>query len=157
MNDQQKLNPQQTEVEIGVREPKSLTIWPLSMADQLELSQTLEGAVSHIIMESQDDLTFVLAIKKVIEDNLVQLLMKITDYTTKVKAEKLLKDITNDQFVAICRKVYEMNFESISKNVMSLLEGMDLSLMRRPSPTSLSDTLDTDLNSSTDSDSEKED
>jgi len=156
MDDQAKLNPQQTEVEIGVRNLKNLTIWPLSMADQIEISQTLEGAVSQIIANSLDDLSFVLAIKTVIADNITSILMKITDHTTKVKADKLLKDLTNDQFVDICTKIYEMNFQVISKNVMSLLEGMELSPMRRPSPTSLSDTPDTDSKTSSASDSEPE-
>ena len=150
MTDQEKLNPQKKEVEIGARTLKTLTLWPLSMTDQLELASIIEVAISKILNETSNDVTFIMAIKNVIADNLINILTKVTDYPTPVRAKKILDDLTNDQFVEICQSIYEMNYEKISKNVVSLLESMSISLTRRPLPMSSNDIQDTALNTSTD-------
>ena len=152
MSELDKLGPKPETVTIGIREPEKLSIWPLSMADQLDLSKILDKAVSAILTEAKDDLSMVMSIRKVIEDNIGVVLKMITDYDTDAKVKKLLKKVSNDQFVAICEKVYQMNYERISKNVLSLLGAVTGTLdLGRPSPASSKDTPDTDLSTSPDS------
>lgn len=155
MSDLDKLNPKPEVVLVGIREYEDLNIWPLSMADQLDLGEIIDSAVVGILEETSDNLTFVMAIRHVVQNNLLNVIKMVTDYDTDVKAKKLLKKITNDQFVDICEKVYVMNFEKISKNVLSLLEKLNIPLTRRPLPMSLNNTQDTDSSTSSDSPTEQ--
>ena len=156
MSDLEKLRPPSGVVQIGIREYEDLVIWPLSISDQLDLEKVLDTAITNILSSSISDLTFVLSVKKVIEENIVSVLQLITDHDSEAKVRKLLKKITNNQLVEICQKIYEMNYEAISKNVLRLLGAMMPSATRRQSQPSSSDTQDTDLSTSPDSASSPE-
>ncbi|MDY0324791.1 MAG: hypothetical protein RBQ87_01290 [Candidatus Cloacimonadaceae bacterium] len=155
-SDLDKMSPRCEKVIIGIREIEELEIWPLSMADQLDMSKMFDAALSAIIAGSSDDLTFVMSVRKAIEDNLGGFLQMITDYDSDAKVKKLMKKITNDQFVEICEKVFLMNFERISKNVVSLLDRLNISALGRLLPAPLNDTQDMESNISQDFPSEKE-
>jgi hypothetical protein len=150
-NDMGKLAPRVEKVPVGIREIEEIEIWPLSMADQLEIGKLFDEAISAIVAQSFDELTTVMCIRKLIEENLSTVLMMITDYDTEPKVKKLMKKISNDQFVDICEKVYSMNFERISKNVSSLFGKIGLSALGRLLPTSLNDTQNMESSISQDS------
>ena len=143
MSDLEKLiGPKPEKVIIGIREFEELKIWPLSMADQLEVGKLFDEALMAILNEVRDNFTLII-------------IQKATDFDTEAKAKKALGKITNDQFVEICEKIYKMNFEKISKNVLSLLGRVNLLDTGRPSPTSLNDTQDTESSTSQNSVTEK--
>lgn len=144
MNDMEKLNPQIAEVPIGVRELKPLTIYPLSMADQLEMADLVQETINAFFSgDDQSDMAFATFMVTVIKENLPKILKLITDATTEPKIKALMREITNDQAVAIGEVVYRANFETLLKNVNSLLDRVNAaSPARRPSPPSLNDTAD---------------
>lgn len=156
MSDLEKLmGPKPEKVIIGIREFEELKIWPMSMADQLEVGKIFDEALMTILEEVSDHFTLITTVKKIVFDNIHIIIQKATDFDTEAKAKKALCKITNDQFVEICEKIYKMNFEKISKNVLSLL-GRVISLdTGRLSPTSLNDTQDTESSISQDSVTEK--
>ena len=148
-----KLNPEIKKAEIGVRELKEITIYPLSMADQLSLTNLITDTVRKFFEKGggQDDLEFAAFLSKLIEENLETILLMVTD------EKSLLADMTNNQAVAIAEIVYEVNFGSLVKKVKSLLEKVKEQFPSgRPLPTFLDDTEDTDSKTSTDEDSETE-
>lgn len=180
MSDAEKLSPMVDEVPIGIREIKTLNIYPLSIADQKTLTKELSEAIRSFFAETEEeikkpeeakseaeedengpfssDIQFVDFIINLIFENLVKLLQLTTDHATPKQAEKLLSDITNNQAVEIALVVYKQNFESASKNVKSLLGGIrGLFQSKRLSRLSALDIPDTDSKNSTGNHSEKED
>ncbi|MFZ3044706.1 MAG: hypothetical protein WA151_02230 [Desulfatirhabdiaceae bacterium] len=150
------LGPKPEKVTIGIREYEDLEIWPLSMADQLEIGSVIDAAIATIIEEASDTITLVMSVRKIIENNLHTILQMVSDFDTEPKAKKALKKITNDQFVQICEKIYQMNFERISKNVKSFLGEVNLLATGKPLPTLSSDIQDTESSTSPLSASEPE-
>jgi hypothetical protein len=144
MNDMEKLNPQIVEVPIGVRELETLTIYPLSLADQIALTDIVQATINaYFSGEDQSDLALAAFVVAVIKENLPKVLKLITDHTTGKQVDALMRKITNDQALAIGQEVYRVNYESLLKNVNSLLDRVNgPSPARRPSPLSSNDTVD---------------
>ncbi len=149
-----KLNPEIKKATIGVRELKEITIYPLSMADQLSMTNLITGTVRRFFEKDPNvsDVEFAQFLSKLVEENLVTILTMVTD-----EGQANLENMTNNQAVAIAELVYEVNFGSLVKKVKSLLEKVKEQFPSgRPLPTFLDDTEDTDSKISTDEDSEKE-
>ena len=117
-----KLNPQIRTVSIGVRELRSIKIYPLSMADQTKMVEVLKSIIQRIF-ERQDapdanDLIIADLIIEEIKDNLPTLLKYVTE------EELSLDELTNYQFTEIVGHIYKDNFEDAAKNVKNLVEKM---------------------------------
>jgi len=151
----ERLNPQITTTEIGVRDLREITIYPLSMADQLKMTNLMKKALNDFFQrENQSDIAFASFLLEMIEKNLSKVLGMITDVK---KNEDLFSDMTNLQGSEIAKIVYEVNYESAAKNlkdpfekVKSLFQSKGLLL------TSVSDIPSTDLKISTEEAGEKE-
>lgn len=113
------LNPQSVGVEVGVRSLRTITLYPLSMADQLKttdlIAKALEGFVGRGDM---GDMAFVSFCLELIKENLAKILGMVTDED----GEKLLQELTNPQGMQIVEHIFDMNYGSIAKNVQSLAE-----------------------------------
>lgn len=158
MSDMEKLNPQISEVPIGVRELEPLTIYPLSMADQEALTDIVQQSLNAFFSgEDKSDMAMATFVLEVVKQNLPKILKMITDANTDTKVKALMREITNEQAIAIGQVVYRINYETLLKNVNSLLERVSaVSPARRPSPPSLNDTPDTESKTSPDEVSETE-
>lgn len=160
-----KLNPQIANVEIGVRNLRKIKIYPLSVGDQLSLSDLVVEALNTYNEIAGDkkksDIEVFSEIVNfainLIKENLDQILDKITDQEEDIK---LLDEITNDQAFEIGKVIYEVNFANLIKNVTSLFggqpEGMTEQLLKRQSPRSVSTTAATGSNTSTKKRTKKE-
>lgn len=112
------LNPQISSVEIGTRKLREITIYPLSLAEQISLSKIIAGAASEYVnSEDQSDMAFAAFISKAISENLAKILSLVTDE----KGDDLLNEITNNQAVNIAEILYETNYGGVAKNVKSLI------------------------------------
>jgi len=111
------LNPQISSIGIGIRELREITIYPLSLADQISLSKIITSCASEYInSEDQSDVAFAAFISKAISENLAKILSIVTD-----EKGDLLSEITNAQAVNIAEILYEINFGSVAKNVKCLI------------------------------------
>jgi hypothetical protein len=153
-----KLNPQITDTEIGVRELRKITIYPLSMADQLKMTDLITEALqkffesSSSFEETETDIEFVNFIVGLIRENLGEILGLATD---EVGAD-LLKDLTNVQASEIAEIIFTVNYETVIKNCQSLIGKVkELFPSMRQSVQSVSDT-DIGLEIFTENPSEKE-
>ena len=149
-----RLNPEISKATIGVRELKEITVYPLSMADQLKMTDLISAALDGFFRrdDAESDVEFAKFLADLIKDNLETILKMITD-----EGEADLDDITNNQAIDIAETVYEVNFGSLVKKVKSLLEKVKEQFPSgRPLPTSLDDMEDIDLKTSTDEASETE-
>jgi len=147
-NELQKLNPQITEVEIGVRNLRTIKIYPLSIGDQLELTDLITEAMQRffgVSAESTADTDFVIFILAIIKKNLGRVL----ELATCNEYNDILKDITNEQAIQIGNIIYNVNFKCLEKNMKGLSEKLkQTSQSERPLPGSASGTQATDLNTS---------
>lgn len=171
-----KLNPQIETITVGIRESEmeELKIYPLSIADQLEMSDLIRKALQAFFgvkgegeskgssspddfsIEQMKDIEFVSFIIDLIQENIIKILSLVTDHQTEPKAKKLLSKISNNQAVDFCWKVYQMNYEESAKNAISLFktitgigqekESIQANSLKRPLPPSSKDTLNSDLN-----------
>jgi hypothetical protein len=150
-----RLNPDIRTMEIGVRELEEITIYPLSMADQLEVTDIITKALREFFDQGGADISeydFASYVVDLIKGNLATILEMIVD-----EGASKLKDITNNQAVEIAETVYEVNFGSLVKKVKSLLEKVNEQFPSgRPLPTFSGSTEDTDLKTSTEKVSETE-
>jgi len=136
-------------LEIGVRSARSITLYCLSMADEVKFTSVIANAfykfnelnkkeplpiaeskdpddVVDFMQELESDDFFsaeaVSFIITTIQDNLTDILKMICE------EEVTLNDLTNEQFADLCEKIYEMNFvgalgklQSLWKKIKSIL------------------------------------
>jgi len=148
-NEQKKLNPQIMDVEIGIRELRSIKIYPLSMSDQLKLTDLISTALAAQFAKDDgwQELEIVAFIVNLMKENLNRILTMVSDED----GDKLLAEISNLQAAAIAEAVYETNYGIVAKNFKSLFGKLStLFPSERPLPPSVNDT-DTDLMTSTES------
>lgn len=145
-NEQKRINPQITEVEIGIREMRKIKIYPLSMSDQLSLTHLISEAIAvYAAKEDDEDIAVVAFILELVKENIGRILTMVTD-----EDDKLLNEISNLQAASIAETVYEMNYGIVAKNFKSLFDKlMTFFPSERLLPQSVSDTPDTDLKTST--------
>jgi hypothetical protein len=145
-----KINPKITDVEVGIRSLRKIKIYPLAVGDQLELTDMITEALHHFygkMEETPGDNEFVLFIISMIKKNLFKIIELVTCGEEK---DSLLKEITNEQFVELAEKIYEVNFATVRKNLKSLFEKIQNPLpSERPSLTSVKNMEDTVSNTST--------
>jgi len=118
VTDEQKLNPQIRRVEIGVKSLREISVYPLSMADQLEVTDLVAAAVKTYVQSGdQSEAGVAQFLAEAIKENVTLLLKKATD-----AGDEVLRDITNLQAATIAEILYEVNYESIMGKVRSLVE-----------------------------------
>jgi hypothetical protein len=146
-----RLNPQIKDVEIGIRNLRSIKIYPLSVSDQLTATNLVTSALQ-VFMTNKDvknnDLLFVAFMLEQIRTNASEILKMVLDENEN--PESVLKETSNEQMIVIVKAIYEVNYESLSKNVKSLLEKKKESVSERQSQQSVKSM---DTNSTTSSES----
>lgn len=147
-DDMNRLNPLIREATIGVRELRSIKLYPLSMADQLALSAILVKTIQEMYSKREEDnIVFAEAVQKAISENIGKILAFVTD-----EGEGLLKEISNEQALEIAEMIYDMNYGILEKKVKSLIEKIRKTFQ---SPTSLPQSSENIVNTDLKTSSEK--
>jgi len=143
MSGESRVNPQIRKVEIGIKQLREISIFPLSVRDQKHLSSIIAEALqSFVNREGKSDIEFIKDIIVLIEDNLELILGLVTEVD---KGEDMLSTMTNNQMLEIAEIIYKENYESLIKKVVSLMGGMGQLLnLNKQSPLSSEDTPNTD-------------
>lgn len=152
-----RINPRIKNVEIGILNLREIKIYPLSMTDQLSLTDLINEAMKSFFESDRDgeneNLIFVSFIVKTIRDNIKKLLKFVTP---DEKPEIVMKEIDNHQLSEIVKIVYQDNYEVPVKNVMSLFPTEKIqSVLERQSQQSAKDII-TNLKTSTKKATKKE-
>lgn len=116
------IKPEIREITVGIKEPRTITIYPLSMQDQFDLIDTLQGTINEIAqtynfddLKNEEALAF---LQTVITKNLSMVL----EYVTTDKERPTFKELTNNQFFEIVNIVFEVNYEGVIKNSKDLFQ-----------------------------------
>ena len=78
-NEEKKLNPQIVDVEIGIRSLRKITIYPLSMADQLKLTDIIVQAAMATMADGKEDMAVPTFILQMLQENVGKILSMATD------------------------------------------------------------------------------
>ena len=148
----QNLNPQVTTVNIGVRSLRKITLYPLSVGDQLKMTNIIATKIVGFLStkEGGDDAAMAGFFINMINENISKFLALATcekpnDKDKYPQAEKLLDDITNLLVSNIALEIYRVIFEESSKNFGDLFKKVKgLFQLERSLPQSVKDTI-TDL------------
>ena len=153
-NDLQNLNPCIADAVIGIRNMRTITLYPLSMADQIAFTDLITEALQSFTQKGDmEDIAFVSFLVNLIKDNLDRLLKLVASD----ESGDLLSEITNSQAVAIAEIILDVNYGDAIKNAKSLIvKAQSLFQSVRPSQPSLSDTVATVLKTSSEELTEKE-
>ena len=178
--DQEKLNPRRRVLEVGTRQLKEITLWPLAFRSQLDLKDiVIESATEFFMTVLPEKLKAAKEAKEIgadiglnsvteaetmeyikffvgqIEKNIAEVLKLALDEGEDPEA--ILKDADNDQVSEMATIIFEANFEGASKNVKGLVSKVsEVFQLTRQQPQS-ADGTDTNLTTSTGKDSVKVD
>lgn len=125
------LTPDIRELPIGIRSIKMLRIYPLSIGDQLEMTDLISNILTTIIEKTNssslvegsesnpEGFSFISEIVDLTKTHIRDFLVKVID--TEISPDEVMKDMTNKQVVALARLLYEVNYEETIKNVKDLI------------------------------------
>ena len=130
-----KLNPQITDVDVGVRDLRTVKIYPLSLKDEKLFAEMFQETLQKYFASPIDDgdeeaiASFIGYILKLIEENFIKILGLVTDEDGQV----LFDSMTGMQASQVVMAIYRTNFEDPLKNAESLLNKVKtLFQLRRP-------------------------
>lgn len=115
-----KLNPQISMVEVGVKELREVTIYPLSMADEKKMVSLISKEIS-VADKKMKNLTDVAAVKYVVDliaTHLQTIFKFVLDPDEEIKEEEL----TNSQLADIALLIYIVNFETVVVKLKAPIE-----------------------------------
>ncbi|MCK5607766.1 hypothetical protein KAR91_38140 [Candidatus Pacearchaeota archaeon] len=118
--DSSTINPQVRETDIGKRTLRKVSIYPLSLADQLNLTDLITEAMTAFFNTNPEEsdesmVQFIGFMIDLIKKNIDKLVETITD-----EGKGILEEITNVQLMNIAEIIYVDNFEGPVKKAMSL-------------------------------------
>jgi hypothetical protein len=124
----EEVNPQVKSVKVGVRTLRKVPIYPMSVADQLELTDMITEAVGVFFsMEAEKKteglpMEFIVFAVSLIKENMGEVITKITG---EQDSDALLSDMTNEQMSEIVEIVYKDNFEGPFGRLVDMFQGED--------------------------------
>jgi len=121
MSEKKKLHPEIKVVDVGIRELRSITVYPLSAKDQFTLLNRLMTAIEEINadlnVENATNADALAVIQKCIFENLNVILEYVVDESERPDFDEL----TNNQIYEIANIVFEVNYEKAAKNFKDLV------------------------------------
>ena len=112
-----QLNPQITSMLIGARNLREITIYPLTVGPQLAIIQQV-AEVGGAIQGAIDDYTTTGSVIGLVTKHLPSIIEHLID--PEEDKEKVLNDLTFDQFEKLAEMVYKIDFESLGKKAVGL-------------------------------------
>ncbi len=120
------MNPDIKTAKYGVRSLKEVTIYPLSIADQLKATEIISDVlISFSTIDTKEDMADTEVISfavKVVKNNLEKILSLVTE------TEVPFDDLTNNQLNDIVNIIFSVNYEGIIKNFQDLFGKMTVLL-----------------------------
>jgi len=130
-----KMNPDITTSDIGIINLRTITIYPLSVANQLDATDLIIKVVNGMSsLDKIDDEAVVKTFIDLVGDNIQKILNMVTSEAEVID----FAELTNTQLLEIVQKIYEINYKDVSKNLKDLIQKMQplLASMRSQQPLS---------------------
>jgi len=123
--DNRTINPEARTITIGARKPRQITLYPLSISDQMKLTDRFSEVVQEFGQTDRENMTNEMAInqlKDLIKNNLPEIMSYVID--PDENDTPTLDEITNRNLYEIAKAIFEMNYEDIIKNFKDLFGRM---------------------------------
>ena len=116
------MNPMIMSVTVGIRELKEKTIYPLSVSDQMKVTDLIGTVIDSIAddknIEGLSDVEIIKKFAGSIETNISEILGYVTDPKDPIS----LDDIDNNQLSVLLDCIFTVNYEGSAKNLKALWE-----------------------------------
>jgi len=164
-DDAAKLNPKVKTLDIGIRNPMTITLYPLSVAGQFRMTDLITDAFNSAMSMTTDDarnpMAWVTTIVGTLQRNSAESLTLAT--CGEHKGEDLLEEIDNDQFLEVMEIIFEVNYQRAIEKAPLLADKYrhlferkaEGTHSKKPAPMSSNDTPDTPSETSTNEASSK--
>ncbi len=119
--DNRTINPDAVKVQVGVRTLREITIYPLSISDQLRLTDKFTEVIQEFgkfdreTMTNEDAVNF---FKDFLSKNLPEFMEFVVN--PEEQAVPTLDEVTNKQLGVIADTVFRINYEDLIKNFKDL-------------------------------------
>jgi len=110
------------EMEVGIKNLKKITIYPLSFAAQKKFAGKIAELIEEFSKQAEDDESSTLKMVNLIIGLLEENIVEISNLVTEDDID--LENVTNDQILDLCTNIYEMNYEGAGKKVKKLMENV---------------------------------
>lgn len=112
------MNPDITTVEVGIRKLREVTIYPLSVASQLDATNIIAKVVNEVAaFEGLEDTEVVSSFLELIKGSLSEILDLVLDENETID----FGELTNPQLENIVNVLFDKNYSDIVKNSKDLI------------------------------------
>jgi len=121
--DNRTINPDAEKVQVGIKTLRDITIYPLSISDQMKLTDKFSEAIDQFsqfdreTMSNEDAINF---IKNFLSQNLPEFMEFVVD--SNENNVPTLDEVTNKQLGLIADVVFRINYEELIKNAKDLFK-----------------------------------
>ena len=122
-NEKRNINPDAAKVQVGARTIREIIIYPLSISDQMQLTDKFSEIVQKFSefdsnkMTNEDAIKF---FKDFLSDNLPEFMEFVVN--PNENAVPTLDEVTNKQLAEIAENVFRINYEDMIKNFKDLFK-----------------------------------
>lgn len=119
--DTRSLNPDCKDVQVGVKKTRTIRIYPLSISDQMKLTEKFTDVVNqfgNFDRENMTDAEAIDFIKGFLRDNLAEFMQYVIDEDEH--RIPTLDELTNNQLAELADVVFRINYEDLIKNFKDL-------------------------------------
>ena len=113
------LNPRIASVKIGIRELRTVRIYPLSVGQQTQTVELITVLINSMAEQKLDGLTD-LQLAEFFGGTISENIRTILEFITDPKDEVSLDEIDNTQLVEIINVIVKVNFGEISKKLKTI-------------------------------------
>jgi len=115
------MNPDITSVEVGIRKLRNVTIYPLSVASQLEATDIIAKVMNEVAaFDGLEDSQVIERFVSLIRSSLKDILSLVLDE----KEEIDFNELTNPQLEMIVNVLFDKNYKDVVKNSKDLIGKM---------------------------------
>lgn len=117
----EELNPNIRNLVIGIRKPRTIVIYPLSIGDQLKMSETIANLLTMITATEDitDGTAFISNVLSLIQNSLKDFLKFVLEEGEN--PDQVLNEMSNDHAVELCELIYAMNYEDTLKKTKEIV------------------------------------
>jgi len=117
------INPDAKKVDVGVKKTRSITIYPLSINDQMKLTDKFTEVIEQFGQFDRENMTNADAIN-FFKDFLSKHLPEFMEFVIDPEEDAVpgLDEVTNNQLAQIADTVFRVNYEELIKNFKDLFK-----------------------------------
>ena len=121
MSNETSMNPDITTTVVGIRKLREVTIYPLSVHDQLKATEIITDVINTFSTFTElEDSNVIDAVVGILKPNISAILKLVVDENEEIS----LSELTNPQLERIVNIIFAANYKEVIKNSQDLIGKM---------------------------------